>query len=456
VSLPDPVLRVQRDCHVVMTGIGGTGVVTLNQVLGTAALLDGRHVRGLDQTGLSQKNGPVVSHLKISDGAPDFSNKVATGSADCLLALDVLVATSASNLACARPERTVAVISTSEVATGAMVASRDVRFPDRGGLLATLNRVTRKDDNVVLDSIALAETLFDSHMMANSIMLGAAYQAGAIPISAAAIEQAFALNGVAVEINTQAFRAGRRAVAEPAWAATLRRPRLGAVEAAPVLSDEARRLVDACEAGAAVRALLERRVPELIAYQDADYARRYVEFMTRVAAAERSAVPGETRLTEAVARYLFKLMAYKDEYEVARLHLDARLAESLGAEYPDGVTVRYHLKPPLLQSLGLERKLSFGRWIEPLFRVLVRVRGLRGTAFDPFGYARVRRIERELIDEYRDLVERALAALSPQTHERTITLASLPELISGYDDVKLRGVAKFREQARAFADVRRG
>ena len=209
VPLPEPVLRVPRDATVVMTGIGGTGVVTLNQVLGTAALLDGRHVRGLDQTGLSQKNGPVVSHLKISDAAPDFSNKVATGDADCFLALDVLVGTSASNLKCARPEKTIAVISTSEVATGAMVASRDVHFPDRGGLLATFNRVTRKDDNVVIDSVALAETLFDSHMMANPIMLGAAYQAGAIPVSAAAIEQAFALNGVAVEMNLQAFRWGR-------------------------------------------------------------------------------------------------------------------------------------------------------------------------------------------------------------------------------------------------------
>ncbi|MBI1734750.1 MAG: indolepyruvate ferredoxin oxidoreductase family protein [Candidatus Rokubacteria bacterium] len=448
-QLPDPVLRVPRDCHVVMTGIGGTGVVTLNQILGTAALIDGRHVRGLDQTGLSQKNGPVVSHLKITDGAPDFSNKVASGGADCYLALDLLVATAPGNLDRARPERTVAVISTGEVATGAMVASPDVRFPDRGGLLATLNRVTRKDDNVVLDAVALAEALFDNHMMANPIVLGTAYQAGAIPVSAAAIEQAFRLNGVAVEANTQAFRAGRRAVADPAWAGSLRRPRLGAAESAPAIGDEARRLIDACGASAGLRALLERRVPELIAYQDADHARRYVEFVGRVAAAERAAVPGETRLVEAVARYLFKLMAYKDEYEVARLHLDARLADALGREYPDGVELRYHLKPPLLQALGLRRKLAVGRWIEPLFRVLVRLRRLRGTAFDPFGHARVRRVERELIGEYRGLVEQALAALSPDTHERAVTLASLPDAIRGYEDVKLRAVARFRAEARA-------
>ncbi|MBI2204736.1 MAG: 2-oxoacid:acceptor oxidoreductase family protein [Candidatus Rokubacteria bacterium] len=389
------------------------------------------------------------AHLKISDGPPDFSNKVASGSADCFLALDLLVATAPANLDRARPERTVAVISTSEVATGAMVASPDVRFPDRGGLLATLNRVTRKDDNVVLDAVAVAEALFDNHMMANPIMLGAAYQAGAIPVSAAAIEQAFALNGVAVEANTQAFRAGRRAVADPAWAATLRRPRLGAAESAPVVSDEARRLIDTCHASAGLRALLERRVPELIAYQDAGYARRYVEFVGRVAAAERAAMPGETRLAETVARYLFKLMAYKDEYEVARLHVGARLAEALGREYPDGVALRYHLKPPLLHALGLRRKLAVGRWIEPLFGVLVRLRGLRGTAFDPFGYARVRRIERALIAEYRGLVDRALVALAPDAYERAVALASLPDVIRGYEDVKLRAVARFREEASA-------
>ncbi|MBI3105338.1 MAG: hypothetical protein HYY95_07170 [Candidatus Rokubacteria bacterium] len=218
---------------------------------------------------------------------------------------------------------------------------------------------------------------------------------------------------------------------------------------APAIGDEARRLIDACGASAGLRALLERRVPELIAYQDADHARRYVEFVGRVAAAERAAVPGETRLVEAVARYLFKLMAYKDEYEVARLHLDARLADALGREYPDGVELRYHLKPPLLQARGLRRKLAVGRWIEPLFRVLVRLRRLRGTAFDPFGHARVRRVERELIGEYRGLVEQALAALSPDTHERAVTLASLPDAIRGYEDVKLRAVARFRAEARA-------
>src|SRR5262245_21414998 len=214
-SLPEP--RVPRDGHVVMTGIGGTGVVTVNQVLGTAALIDGRFVRGLDQTGLSQKGGPVVSHLKITESPIDISNKVGAGAADCYLGFDVLVATAAGNLDRARPDRTLAVISTSQVPTGAMVASPDVHFPDASGLIDTINRVTRKDENIYLDAIGLAEALFDDHMMANLILLGAAYQAGAIPVSAVAIERAIELNGVAVDTNTQAFRAGRRAVADSAW-----------------------------------------------------------------------------------------------------------------------------------------------------------------------------------------------------------------------------------------------
>src|SRR5438093_994488 len=242
-ELPPPPLRVPRDSHVFMMGIGGTGVVTVNQVLGTAALLDGKHVRGLDQTGLSQKGGPVVSHLKIFEQAPEVSNKVAAGSADCYLGFDFLVATSPQNLDHASPDRTIAVVSTSKVPTGAMVTSTDVEFPDPGGLVASINRFTRKDENVYLDAQVLAETLFDDHMAANMIVLGAAYQAGAIPVSAEAIEEAIVLNGVSVQMNTHAFRAGRLFVGDPVWAKSLRRRRLGAVEVRPELGREARALV---------------------------------------------------------------------------------------------------------------------------------------------------------------------------------------------------------------------
>jgi indolepyruvate ferredoxin oxidoreductase len=449
VELPEPARRVPRDSHIVMTGIGGTGVVTVNQILGTAALLDGCFVRGLDQTGLSQKGGPVVSHLKIAAAPVDMSNKVGAGAADCYLGFDLLVATSGANLDRARPDRTLAVISTSQVPTGAMVASPDVHFPDSSGLHTAINRVTRKDENVFLDAIGIAEMLFGDHMMANLVLLGAAFQAGAIAVSAAAIEQAIALNGVSVDANTQAFRAGRRAVADPSWIEAERPRRIGAVERARELSPPARALVDAVAAQGELARVLEVRVPVLIAYQDETYARQYVEFVRRVAGAEQTTIPGQTRLAEAVARALFKLMAYKDEYEVARLHLAGDLARALDAEYPDGVALRYLLHPPMLRALGLRRKIAVGRWIEPAFRALVALRRLRGGPLDPFGYAKVRRVERALIGEYRALIDRALPSLDEASYERAVKLAALPDVIRGYEDVKLASVERFRAEVRA-------
>jgi indolepyruvate ferredoxin oxidoreductase len=310
--------------------------------------------------------------------------------------------------------------------------------------------VTRKDDNVFLDALGLAETLFDDHMAANMIVLGAAWQAGAIPVSADAIEEAVKLNGVSVQMNTQAFRAGRLLVADPAWVQTVTRQRLGAVAAAaPELSAEARALVDRVEATGELRRLLEIRVPELIAYQSTAYARDYVGFVRHVREAEAAAVPGETRLSEAVARYLFKLMAYKDEYEVARLHLKTDIARALEAEFPGGVTLHYNLHPPILRALGLTRKIKLGSWFDRFFRTLVAMKALRGTWLDPFGFAAVRRVERQLVPEYRALIDKALVGLSPESYQRAVKLASLPDVIRGYEDIKLGNVRRFRDEVRA-------
>jgi indolepyruvate ferredoxin oxidoreductase len=448
-TLPAPPFNVPEDANIFMMGIGGTGVVTVNQILGTAALLDGKHVRGLDQTGLSQKGGPVVSHLKIFEHATESSNKVSAGSADCYIGFDVLVATAPQNLDHARPDRTIAVVSTSQVPTGAMVTSTTVEFPEANGLITSIDRVTRKDENVYLDALGLAETLFDDHMAANLIVLGAAWQAGAIPVSADSIEDAIKLNGVSVQMNTQAFRAGRLLVADPAWVQTVTRQRLGAVASTPELSKEARALVDRVDAAEELRRLLEVRVPELIAYQSAAYAREYVGFVRRVREAEAAAVPGETRLSEAVARYLFKLMAYKDEYEVARLHLKTDIARALEAEFPGGVTLQYNLHPPIFRALGLKRKIKLGTWFERCFRTLAAMKTLRGTWIDPFGFAAVRRVERQLPGEYRGLVDKALVGLSPESYERAVKLASLPDVIRGYEDIKLENVQRFRDEVRA-------
>ena len=449
-SLPEP-QRVVSDaeCGVRMMGVGGTGVVTVSQVLGMAALIDGLQVRGLDQTGLSQKGGPVVSDLRISRGELASASKAPAGSVDVYLGFDLLGASSDSNLATATPASTVAVVSTSAVPTGRMVIDPGERFPELSGQLDRIDAVTRRELNLYLDAQGLSERLFGDHMMANTLALGAAFQRGLLPVSLAALEQAIRLNGAAVEKNLAAFAWGRAVVACPdAVESATAEPE----PPAPEVSETERELVDLAvdgEGGHAgeLRRLVETRVPELAAFQSAAYARRYAEAVRRVQVAEQERVPGRGDLAEAVARNLFKLMAYKDEYEVARLHLDSFERAKLDRELGEGARVWFNLHPPLLRALGLKRKLKLGRWFVPAFRLLRSMRRLRGTPLDPFGLARVRRVERRLVGEYEELVSEALAALTPATHATAVELCELPDLVRGYEDIKLESVERFRERA---------
>jgi indolepyruvate ferredoxin oxidoreductase len=313
----------------------------------------------------------------------------------------------------------------------------------------SIDRVTRKDPNVYLDAQSIAEGLFGDHMAVNPIMLGAAYQAGALPISAASIERAIRINGVATEMNLLAFRWGRMAVVDRKQVeAAVAQATSRSTDQISVLSPAARALVDTVEASAELRRLLEIRVPELIAYQDAAYAREYVDFVRRVAQVEAERAPGSSGLAEAVARHLYKLMAYKDEYEVARLHLDAALRAQLHAKFGPKIRTYWHLHPPLLRALGLKKKVRLGAWFAPAFRILKSMKGLRGTRLDLFGYAEVRRVERALIGEYRQLLETALVRLTPVTHETARALAELPDEIRGYEHIKLENVARFRDRAK--------
>jgi len=449
-ELPEPERKVPASSNIYMMGIGGTGVVTINQILGTAALIEGKYVRSLDQTGLSQKGGSVVSSLKIFDQPTDVSNKVAIGEADAYLVFDVLTGTDNKNLQRARPDKTVAVVSSSEIPTGAMIKSTQMHFPQSEQLKGLIDSYTRTEENIYLNAIDVAENLFGTHMPANMIIVGAAYQAGLIPVSASAIKQAIALNGVAVEANQQAFRVGRLVVADPAWLSTLdevKRP--GALtEDTANLTPDAQALIARIPADGELRRLLDIRVPELIAYQDEAYAQHYVEFVKQVLIAERQVMTNQTYLSEAVARYLFKLMAYKDEYEVARLHLKPEVSQVLVEQFGEGAQIKYQLHPPSLRYLGLKKKIGLGRWFEFGFHLLIKMKWLRGTRFDIFGYAEVRRTERTLINEYRALIEAALADLSPENYERAVKLAELPDVIRGYEQVKLKNVARFREEVK--------
>jgi indolepyruvate ferredoxin oxidoreductase len=448
---PHPPSPSPKPWSLYLMGIGGTGVVTVNQILGTAALLEGKSVRGLDQTGLSQKGGAVVSHCRILDRPLEISNKIGVGEADAYLGFDVLAANDLRNLARARAGRTVAVVSTSRMPTGLMVRNAAVPFPDDALLHHRIDGVTQPGRNVYLDADAISDRLFGSHLMANFIVVGAAYQAGLIPLAAASIERAIELNGTAVEANVQAFRAGRKLVAEPEWVASLgpavsasrgRRGRSDLEPRRPVARDAAA-LIDAVGADGELRRLLEVRVPDLIAYQDLAYARRYTEFVKRVRAREREVV-GSSALAEQVARYLHKLMAYKDEYEVARLALEPEFTARLADAFGPRARRAYQLHPPLLRALGLRRKLALGSWFDLVFRLLRGLRRLRGTALDPFGFHSIRRLERALVREYVALIDQELETLSPATHQRVVRLAALPDLVRGYEGVKVASVARYR------------
>ncbi len=449
--LPEPTLKVSRDSFLMrMPGVGGTGVVTVSQILQMAAMLDGKHSYGLDQTGLAQKGGPVVSDVRIARDPIEGSSTASAGAADLLLGFDVLGAANPKNLLVADPAKTVAVVNTHATPTAAMVTDTGVRFPARDRNVKAIEKATRAGESVFFDAEALSLALFGDHMPTNTLLIGAAYQAGCLPLSADALEQAIRLNGAAVEKNLAAFAWGRAVVAAPqavAEATAAANPAPAAAAVAP-LDGEARAIVEASGATGELRRLLEVRVPELMAYGSAALARDYAEDVMRVAAAEAAqGAPGETAVAEAYARGLHKLLAYKDEYEVARLHLMGL------AEAEPGSKVYVMLHPPLLRAMGLQRKLKVRRGVAvPLFRTLRATRRLRGTPLDPFGRAEVRRVERALPEEYRALVDRALARLTPVTHATVARIADLPDVVRGYEDVKLRNVEAFREQAARLED----
>jgi indolepyruvate ferredoxin oxidoreductase len=440
-----------------MAGIGGTGVVTVNTLLGTAALLEGKQARAFDQTGLSQKGGPVVSSLKISDRLLVTSNKVGAGEADLYLGFDIIVATSPMHLEKASPDRTRAVISTSKIPTGDMVRKKDAVFPAVTNLLDKIDRCARPGSSIYLDAEGLSEQLFGDHMAANLLLVGAAYQAGAIPLDAASIEETIRLNGVAVAMNLQAFRWGRLYVQDQRAVEDQRKRLEIPDEAAPTSFGElqawlpqaiatAQQLLETSGLTGEVRRLAEIRVPELILYQGVTYAQRYVEFVKKVSAAEQKRLPGETRLAEAVARYLFKLMAYKDEYEVARLLLKEGFFRRLGSQFGTDAEIAFNLHPPLLRTLGLKRKLRLGTWFMPVLKLLRGLRRIRGTPLDIFGYAKVRRVEKALITEYCTVVEALLPHLDDSHYDLAVQMAELPDGIRGYEDIKLASVTEFHNR----------
>ncbi|TNM41984.1 indolepyruvate ferredoxin oxidoreductase family protein [Nocardioides albidus] len=431
----EPVAATQ---NVFMAGIGGTGIVTVNQVLATAALRAGYAVESLDQTGLSQKAGPVTGHLRFAAGDLEPANRLTPGSADCFLGFDLLTLAEDRNLSYGDPAATRAVVSTSRTATGSMVHDPSVQHPDESGLLERVRTATAETFD--FDGLEAADRIFGNTVAANFLLVGAAYQTGALRLPAAAIEEAIEINGTAVAANIAAFRWGRAAVADPAAFRAAGRARANR----PVRERSVPASVAASGLQGEILRLVERRAADLVAYQDEALADSYVDLVAQIAAAER-AVTGETRFGEAVARNLFKLTAYKDEYEVARLLTDPDFLASTGEEFPGG-TIAFKLHPPVLRAMGRDKKISFGPRSHGSLRALARMKSLRGTRADIFGYAHLRKVERELRDHYRAMVADLAAGLELASYDRAVELAELPDLVRGYETVKLRNVERYVEE----------
>ncbi len=443
-SIPDPVKadRAGGGCYgILVAGIGGTGVITIGQLLGVAAHIEGKGIVTQDAAGLAQKGGATWSHVLIAnDPAQIHTTRVAMAEAELVLGCDPIVAADRETLARVRRDRTFIALNTHGAPTAALVHQPQWQFP-AAACHQALEQAAGAQQVSGFDADALARHVLGDSIYANPMMLGFAWQKGWIPLRRESLLRAIELNDVAVDNNKQAFEWGRHAAAHPEQVAAL-----GATEQ---VIEFARRPT--------LEQLVRRRTEFLTAYQNTTYAQRYEQLVTRVAQAESTL--GSTRLSEAVARTLFKLMAYKDEYEVARLHADPSFAASLREQFDGDFKLRYHLAPPLLSRPGPDgrpRKIEFGPWMGGVMRLLRHGKVLRGTWLDPFGRTEERRGERALIERYRETVEELLARLHADNLDMAVRLAELPSRIGGYGPVKQRSIEQVLPQWEALRQQWRG
>ena len=454
-ELPNPSLpAIGEPYGILVTGIGGTGVVTIGAILGMAAHLEGKGASVLDMAGLAQKNGAVLSHVRIAK-SPDalHATRIAAGDADLVLACDILVGAGYEAVAKMQQGRTHAVVNTALAMPADFTRNPDLQFP-LGSMEQEIRDAVGVDAVEFIDATRLALGLMGDSIATNLLMVGYAYQKGLLPVSAAAIIRSIELNGAAVESNKKSFQWGRLAAVDRAKVSAAATP-----AQAPPASQKLSESLDET---------IARRVEFLTAYQDAAYAKRYSDLVALVRQTESARMPNSTVLTVAVARYWFMLLAIKDEYEVARLYSDGEFRKRLEAQFEGDYTLKFHLAPPLWAKpdpiTGHVAKREYGPWMMKAFGVLARMKGLRGTALDVFSFSAERRLERKLIRDYATLVDELLAKLAPHNHALAVELASIPEDIRGYGHVKDRHVRqamakeagllqKFREAQRTIAIV---
>ncbi|MFD2237656.1 indolepyruvate ferredoxin oxidoreductase family protein, partial [Aureimonas populi] len=429
-ELPQPALAPPAAAYnMLLAGIGGTGVITVSAILSMAAHLDGLSVLTLDQTGLAQKNGAVVSHVRLAP-RPDLLNaaRIGAGEADLVLGFDVVVAASPKSLASFGKERTRAVVDDHFAPTAAFVQNTAIDLRQEA-TLKSLRRAAGEEAVHMVSATRLGTALMGDAIAANMFLLGHAWQRGLVPVSREAIDRAMELNGAGLAMNRAAFAWGRRSAVEP-----------GAVTAAAGLSPEA------APAPRTLGEIVARRAAFLTAYQDAAYAARYAALVETARRAE-DALPEPRGFALAVAASAFRLMAYKDEYEVARLHRDPSFKAGLAAQFEGDFKIRHLLAPPMIARIdprtGHPAKIAFGPWVRPVFGLLARLKWLRGTRFDPFGRTPERRMERRLIEDYASLVERLSAGLSASNLKSAVELAALPGMVRGFGHVKAASVARY-------------
>ena len=435
-ALPAPAIpALDKPYGIIVTGVGGTGVVTIGALLGMAAHLEGKGCSVLDMTGLAQKGGAVVSHIRLAARPEDIhAVRVAAGGARLVLGCDLVVAASFDGLAKMERGSTRAVINSHETTTGEFTRNPDLQFPG-AAMIDAIAAAVGRDAADFVDATRLATALMGDSIATNPFMLGFAWQRGLVPLAEASLLRAIELNAVAVEANKSAFRWGRRAAHDLASVERAAQPITPLAMARPDIAQTLDQVV-------------ERRIAFLTGYQDEGLARRYKDMVVRVQRAESDRAKGMTGLAMAVAKYYFKLLAYKDEYEVARLYADPAFLAKVRANFDGDYKLRFHLAPPIVApkdpATGEAKKMEFGPWMLSAFRLLAKLKGLRGTAFDVFGHSEERRTERRLIAEYEQTVDALLAALTHDNHALAVEIATLPEHIRGFGHVKARYLAEVK------------
>jgi indolepyruvate ferredoxin oxidoreductase len=438
--LAEPALpALDRPWGILVTGVGGTGVVTIGALLGVAAHIEGKGVAVLDMTGLAQKGGSVYSHIRIAARPEDIhAVRIAAGEANAVIGCDMIVAASDEAIAKMQAGYTRAVVNVDVAPTGAFTRDPDLEVPRRG-MSEAISEACGPGSADFVEAGELATALLGDSIATNLFMVGFAWQKGLVPVGREAIVRAIELNGAAVEANKAAFDWGRRAAVDIDAVRKAAAPE-GATPAEHRLS------------GSLDEAIARRRA-ELVKYQDEAYAARYESAVARVREAESRKVPGSTALAQAAARGLFKLMAYKDEYEVARLYADGDFVARVASQFEGDYRLRLHLAPPLWSATdpgtGEPRKSEYGPWMLTAMALLAKFKRLRGTALDPFGYSGERREERRLIAEYEETLAEIVERLGPETLHAAVDLASLPEHIRGFGPVKARHLAQVAERREA-------